>query len=35
VNWIFQDGSILSYSSETFIWVWSDENWKLKGRSLR
>jgi hypothetical protein len=35
VNWIFQDGSILSYSSETFIWVWVDDNWKLKGRSLR
>jgi hypothetical protein len=35
VNWIFQDGSILSYSSETFVWVWKDDSWKLKGRTLR
>jgi hypothetical protein len=35
INWIFQEGSILSYSSETFVWVWKDDSWKLRGRTLR
>ncbi|HVM33686.1 MAG TPA: hypothetical protein VMU88_11170 [bacterium] len=35
INWIFQEGSILSYSSESFVWVWKDDTWKLRGRVLR
>lgn len=35
INWIFQEGAILSYSSETFVWVWKDSTWKLMGRVLR
>ena len=35
VNWVFQDGAILSYASGTFVWVWQDGNWKLRGRTLR
>jgi hypothetical protein len=35
INWNFQEGSIASYSSETFAWVWKDDTWKYKGRVLR
>jgi hypothetical protein len=35
LNWSFQTGSVESYSSETFIWVWKGSNWRYSGRSLR
>ena len=35
LNWSFQTGSVESYSSETFIWVWKGNNWRYSGRSLR
>jgi hypothetical protein len=35
INWVFQEGSVMSYSSETFAWVWKDDTWKYKGRVLR
>ena len=35
INWSFLEGSIASYSSETFVWVWKDGTWKYKGRVLR
>jgi hypothetical protein len=35
LNWTFQTGSVESYSSETFVWVWKGNGWKYRGRSLR
>lgn len=35
VNWAFQNGSVQSTSSETFVWVWKGNAWKYKGRALR
>lgn len=35
LNWSFQTGSVESYSSETFIWVWKGNGWRYSGRSLR
>ncbi len=35
LNWTFQTGSVESFSSETFVWVWKGNNWKYRGRSLR
>jgi hypothetical protein len=35
LTWSFQTGSVQSYSSETFVWVWKGDGWKLKGRALR
>jgi hypothetical protein len=35
LNWSFQSGSVQSFSSETFIWVWKSGTWKYQGRSLR
>lgn len=35
LNWSFQTGSVESYSSETFIWIWKGNSWRYSGRSLR
>lgn len=35
LTWSFQSGSVQSFSSETFIWVWKGNGWKYKGRALR
>jgi hypothetical protein len=35
LNWTFQIGSVQSFSSETFVWVWKGGTWKYKGRALR
>ena len=35
LNWTFQTGSVESFSSETFVWVWKGNSWKYRGRSLR
>ncbi len=35
LTWTFQLGSVESYSSETFVWVWNGNGWKFRGRSLR
>jgi len=35
LNWTFQSGSVQSFSSETFVWVWRGNGWKYKGRTLR
>lgn len=35
VNWLFQSGSVQSFSSETFVWVWKGGKWKYSGRTLR
>lgn len=35
VNWLFQTGSVQSFSSETFVWIWKGGGWKYSGRTLR
>ena len=35
LNWSFQAGSVQSFSSETYVWVWDGDAWKYKGRTLR
>ena len=35
MTWSFQSGSVESYSSETFVWIWNGSAWKFRGRSLR
>ncbi len=35
LNWTFQVGSVQSFSSETFVWAWKGNTWKLLGRALR
>jgi len=35
VNWLFQKGSVQSFSSETFVWIWKGGKWRYAGRSLR
>jgi hypothetical protein len=35
LNWTFQTGSVESFSSETFVWVWKGSGWKYRGRSIR
>ncbi len=35
LNWSFQAGSVQSFSSETYVWVWDGDAWKYKGRTIR
>ena len=35
VNWAFQTGSVMSYTSETFVWVLKGGTWKYQGLALR
>lgn len=35
VNWLFQSGSVQSFSSETFVWIWKGGKWRYAGRTLR
>jgi hypothetical protein len=35
LNWTFQSGSVQSFSSETFSWIWKGNGWKYQGRVLR
>ncbi len=35
INWAFQTGSAMSYTSETFVWVLKGGDWKYQGRALR
>ena len=35
INWKFQSGTVSSYSSETFLWEWTNDAWKWKGRVAR
>lgn len=35
LTWTFQSGSVQSFSSDTFVWVWKGNGWKYKGRTLR
>ena len=35
LNWSFQAGSVQSFSSETYVWVWTGDAWKYKSRTLR
>lgn len=35
LTWTFQAGSVETFSNETFVWVWSGNGWKYKGRALR
>jgi hypothetical protein len=35
INWAFQSGSVQSFSSETFVWIWKGGGWKYAGRAVR
>ena len=35
VNWNFQAGSVQSYTSDTYVFVWAGGTWKYKGRMVR
>lgn len=35
LTWSFQAGSVETFSSETFLWIWKGDGWKYKGRALR
>ena len=35
VNWAFQTGNVMSYTSETFVWILKGGSWKYQGRALR
>ncbi len=35
LNWAFQSQGVISFSSETFVWVWKAKGWKYGGRAIR